>query len=258
MEQAQTVEKAVDILFHIHEQRSPVGVSAVARALEMPKSSTHRLCSTLARRGLLERDDHGRYSLGMALLTLAFGIQERDPLIEVAQPILRRFADSVGETFFLVGARNGSLYVLFKAEGGGVLPVSPRVGTILPTHATAVGKLYLAFAPEMIQPVAKKPQRFTSRTVVSQTILRTQVEKVRNQGYALSDGEWIDGLSVIAAPVRIRRRAVSDPTMLGAVAVALPSTRLDGTGKKDTVGQVVLSAEQISNGLKGKKYEGID
>ena len=57
MQSLSTVEKAIDLLFHLHAEAAPRGVTAVGKALDLPKSSAHRLLSTLARRGLLERNE---------------------------------------------------------------------------------------------------------------------------------------------------------------------------------------------------------
>ncbi len=60
MDSLATVERAVDVLFHLHGESEPVGVTAIGRALGLPKSNVHRLLASLARRGLVERDERGR------------------------------------------------------------------------------------------------------------------------------------------------------------------------------------------------------
>jgi DNA-binding IclR family transcriptional regulator len=100
------------------------------------------------------------------LLGLALGTLDREPLVAAARPVLERHAQALGETFFLVVARGGTLLVLDKAEGTGLLRVSPRVGSAVPVHASAVGKLYLAHAPELVA-LEPKLTRFTARTIVS-------------------------------------------------------------------------------------------
>ena len=74
MQSLSPVEKAIDLLFHLHAEAAPRGVTAVGKALDLPKSSAHRLLSTLARRGLLERDERGQYCPGIGLVALGLGV----------------------------------------------------------------------------------------------------------------------------------------------------------------------------------------
>src|SRR5262245_48071611 len=85
MEQETAIDKALGLLFFLHE-RAPCGVSEIGRALGLPKSSAHRLLGALGRRGLVERDEQGRYRTGFALLALGLGALEREPLATAARP----------------------------------------------------------------------------------------------------------------------------------------------------------------------------
>src|SRR4029077_15223372 len=84
---AATVEKAIDVLFHLHERVEPWGVSELSRALRLPKSSVHRLLVSLRRRGLVESDERGRYRPGIVLVALGLGVLEREPLVVAARPV---------------------------------------------------------------------------------------------------------------------------------------------------------------------------
>src|ERR1700754_2369208 len=147
---AATVEKAIDVLFYLHDRREPWGVSELGFALNLPKSSVHRLLVSLRRRGLVESDARGRYRPGIALLALGLGVLEREPLVAAARAVLEEAAAQLDETFFLVAARGGKLTVLDKVEGTGFLRAAPRVGVAVPPRLTAVGKLYLAHAPDAL------------------------------------------------------------------------------------------------------------
>ena len=95
--------------------------------------------NSIGRRGLVERDERGRYRPGMALVALGLGVLEHEPVVGAAEPVLERTAADVGETVFLAAARAGRLRVLDKREGSGFLRASPRVGAEIPLHATAIG-----------------------------------------------------------------------------------------------------------------------
>lgn len=243
--QTGTIDKAVDILFHLHECAEPQGVSAIGRALGLPKSSAHRLLATLARRALLERDERGRYRLGIGLVALGLGAQERDPVIVAARPVLEDEAGALGETFFLVALRAGAIVVLDKVEGKGFLRAAPQIGSSVPVHATAVGKLYLAFAPtELAFPVGKL-DAFTENTAVDAGALRAAVAETKLRRWASNLDEWHAGLSVLAAPVQLGER------MVASVALALSSPRLEELGTEVLARRVVAAGRRIAARLQG-------
>lgn len=246
MEQATAIDKALDVLFHLHARAEPQGVSEIGRALGLPKSSAHRLLAALRRRDMVERDDLGRYKPGVALLGLALGMLEREPLVAAAHPILEQQARAFGETFFLVAARGGRLCVLDKAEGTGVLRISPQVGGSVPVHASAVGKLFLAYAPEVVRLESPLP-RYTRHTVVSARRLGREVQAARVAGHAQSRSEWIEGLSVYAAPVFAGER------MLAAVCAAVPSTRVPRLDEREALQRVTEAAARLGAALAGGK-----
>ncbi len=225
----QSVDRAIDLLFHLHAEREARGVSDIARALALPKSTVHRLLQALVRRGLVEQDAGGRYEPGARLVALGLGAQERDPVVGVARPVLEEEARALGETVFLTAPRGSAMIVLDKAEGAGFLRAAPRLGEEVPLHATAVGKLAFAFAPERFPIEGAGLERFTERTVRERTTLRAEVERARKQGFAVNRDEWIDGLSVVAAPVMLETPD-GEPRFVAALAVAAATQRLRALG----------------------------
>jgi DNA-binding IclR family transcriptional regulator len=249
MEALSSVEKAVDVLFALHGAPSSLGVTALGHELGLPKSSAHRLLAALVRRGLVERDERGRYQPGIALVALGLGALEREPLVALARPVLEQEAEALGETVFLVGARAGRLYVLDKAEGTGFLRAAPRVGESVPVHATAVGKLYLAFAPHQVALPAGALPRFTPRTLANRRALERSVERARAQGFAENRDEWIPGMSVVAAPISRRGE------LRGALVVAAPSARMHELGHDATARRMRAAAARIGARLEGRAPE---
>ncbi len=248
MDQLSTVEKAVDVLFHLHASPEPQGVTAIGRSLGLPKSSAHRLLTALGRRGLVDRVERGRYRPGPALITLGLGALDREPVVELARVVLEETASRLGETIFLVAARSRELVVMDKAEGTGFLRVSPQVGERVPVHATAVGKLYLAFAPDSVD-VEREPTSFTHRTTTEPGELATVVASVRQQGLATNDEEWVPGMGVVAAPVFFRDRLVA------AVALGAACARLDEIGNREVTCAVLAAAARIEARLAGRDCE---
>lgn len=247
MESLSTVEKALDVLSYLHTEPGGRGVSEIGRALALPKSTTHRLLSSLSRRGFVERDGRGVYRPGMALVSLGLGVLEREPVVAAARPVLEELARDLGETPFLAATRAGRLHVLDKEEGAGFLRASPRVGAEIPVHATAVGKLVLAFAPESIElPPAAELERFTARTCASRAGLLSEVERARTRGWASNTEEWIPDLAGVAAPILAGGRFVA------ALAIAGPTSHIETTPRSRFVLAVRKAAERIAARLEGR------
>jgi IclR family acetate operon transcriptional repressor len=237
-----TVEKATDVLFFLSAKGVACGVSAIAQGVGVPKTSAHRLLQSLKHRELVEGDEAGRYRLGSGLVSLGLRATAEDRVVTAARGPMREHATEIGETFFLVAARAGELVVVEKAEGSGFLRASPRVGSTVPLHATAAGRLFLAFAPESF-PGVPEPEYFTRYTPVMAPELARLVQQCRDEGYALSRDEWLEGLSAIAAPV------IASGKLLGAIAVACASPRLDEIGVPRLVNAAVTAARAVSLGL---------
>jgi len=245
MEQT-SIDKAIDVLFHLHAEARPCALTAIGSALGLPKSSAHRLLGTLSRRGLVERDDAGRYRPGIALVALGLGTLERDPVVAAARPVLEAEAAALDETIFLTAARAGRIRVLDKVEGAAVLRVSPRVGSEVPVHATAAGKLYLAFAPDLLGPEPADLERFTEATLTSREALTAEVARARERCWAMNLEEWQPGLSVVAAPVLVHGR------MAAAVTLAAPAVRMPRAAVARMGPRMTAAAASIARRLAGE------
>lgn len=265
---AATVEKALDVLFHLHAAETAQGLGQIARALGLAKSSCHRLLASLVEREVVEQDEGGRYRPGLALLALGLGAQRREPVVELARPALEREADELGETVFLVAARRGRLRVLDKCEGSGFLRAAPGIGDVIPADVTAAGKLYAALADAGETNVTGETNAAGDAEETSATrgasdgrepispaegLARgagEELEAIRRQGYAVNRDAWIDGLSVLGAPI-LRRAADGRPRIVAVLALAAASTRFDALGEARIADRLVAAAEAI-----GRRFDG--
>ena len=233
-----TIDKALDALFVISESRTAMRLTDIAAALKLPRSTTHRLLIPLVTRALVEQDEKSRYRSGVGLIALGLNGQANEPIAALAQPILEAAAYDLGETFFLVVSRGGRLVVLEKAEGNGFLRAAPRLGSEVPVHATAVGKLFLAFDPLFSAP--DKLERFTANTVRSRAALHKQIGTAAKQAWAINDEEWQTGLSVIAASV------VAGGRLIACVALAMVAARFHELGQRAALRHVRHAADGIA------------
>ncbi len=240
---AATVEKALDVLFHLHEARSARGLSEIGRALDLPKSSCHRLLTSLVNREVVDRDELGHYRPGLALLSLGIGAQGREPVVVAARPILEAEVTELGETVFVVGRRRGRLRVLDKLEGTGFLRAAPGVGDVIPSDVTAVGKLYRVFGA---------PAVYTNHAGISaeSTVAHDPIEEdeVRRRGYALNRDAWIDGLSVLAVPIW-QQEGESARRLVATLALAAATPRFDALGREAISRRLLSASDRIAGRL---------
>lgn len=235
-----TVEKSTDLLFALSAGGTSRTVTSLAGEMGWPKASTHRLLRSLMHRRLVDQDGAGLYCLGAGIVTLGLSASHGEPLIRACQPALAEYSQQLGETLYLVTARAGELVVSHKVEGRSFLRASPSVGSRLPPHATAAGRVFLAFAPAQLS-VPKALQPFTRLTPRGDK-LKSAVERERQQGYAVSLEEWCEGLSAVAAPILVSGR------LLGSVGMACTSARFHQMGVSTAVKAVLAAAQQAARG----------
>ncbi len=235
---AATVEKALDVLFHLHGSSTALGLTEIGRALDLPKSSCHRLLGALVERGVVDRESGGRYRPGLALLSLGLGVQAREPVVRAARPLLESLASELGETVFLVERRRDELRVLDKSEGSGFLRAAPEVGDVIPSGSTAAGRLYRLLAD------ASPPSD-------------AEDARVLDRGYATNRDAWIEGLSVLAVPIW-QDRLEASPALAGVLALGAASARFEALGEDRIARRLRAGADEIRARLGAAVVPGTD
>lgn len=233
---AATVEKALDVLFHLHEAPAAQGLSEIARALGLAKSSCHRLLAAMVEREVVEQDESGRYRPGLALLALGLGAQRREPVVELARPHLEAEAAAFGETVFLVALRRGQLRVLDKCEGNGFLRAAPDVGDVVPADVTATGKLHRAHAAVEAHAADARALQVDLHVHAEPAppSEAAELEAIRSQGHAVNRDAWIEGLSVLAVPIW-------QPAAAGCQRIAAVLALAAATPRFDALGEAVIA-----------------
>ncbi|UQN10253.1 IclR family transcriptional regulator [Deinococcus sp. QL22] len=200
-----------------------IGVTQAARHLGMSKSSVHALLTALTRIGLLHRFVTGRYRLGFQVMALNTVLLSHTPWRRIAREEMTRLAEVVGEPVHLAAYDGGQAICIDKVEGHAPLVNTP-IGGILPPHATALGKIILAYRPasEITQLYhGGLLQPYTPNTITSQDELLSDLAHTRQRGYALAIEERALGVCSIAAPIRNPNGEV-----IAAMSLSIPTRRL--------------------------------
>ncbi|WP_239028199.1 IclR family transcriptional regulator [Pseudonocardia acidicola] len=173
----------------------------ITRSTGLPASTCQRLVHNLVREGFLDRDGD-RYRIGMAFVRWAApGTVGRD-LVRLVRPVLQRLRDETGETACLYVRDGAFRTVVAVAETRHVVMRLFKVGMVMPMHAGAPGKVFLAHDPTARADVlAEGLRRFTPHTPVDVAVLDAQVEQAGNDGYSATFSERHEGVGSISAPV---------------------------------------------------------
>ncbi len=235
-------ERAIAVLDTLADG-GELGTNEVARRTGMTPSTASRQLGTLAAAGLVERvPSSGRYKLGIRLVHLANAVLGRLDVREVARPHLVALVEATGETATLsVPGDADAITVDFVPGAHQIQPVS-RLGRPSIAHATSAGKVMLAFGGRELP---EGPFRaYTTRTVTDPKALATEIEGVRERGYAQAVGEREPGLTAIAAPIRAARGELE-----AFVALQGPSERFDAEAVETAVPVLIEHAGDVSREL---------
>jgi DNA-binding IclR family transcriptional regulator len=242
---SQSVDRAVDALEHL-ARHPDARVTAVAEAIGVHKSTASRLLVALQARDLVEAgSERGRYRLGTGVLRLAAGVSGRLDVSAQGAPVCDLLAAELGETVNLAIRQDDVAVNVHQSEGGSTVSVDSWVGRPTPLHATSSGKVLLAHAPDDLRErVLSDLPRFTEATVTDPAVLRGQLERARQDGYAITAGELERGLNAVAAPVRR-----GDGAVVAALSVSAPAFRLPAEALPQVARSAVEAARTVSERL---------
>ena len=198
-------------------------LTELARRADLPAATAHRLVAELVEWGALVRRTSGEYTIGRRIWDLGLLAPVQSDLRQLASPFLH---DLYGATLATVhlAVRDGirALYV-DRLSGHASVPVVSQVGSRLPLHATGVGKVLLAYAPQEVQAtVMADLTRITPFTVIQPGRIRSQLSRVRKEGFAQTSEEMSLGACSVAVPVRGARECV-----VAALGIVVPDLRRD-------------------------------
>jgi DNA-binding IclR family transcriptional regulator len=182
-----------------------------------------RIAGTLAHRGFLVSDENGGYRTGPKVFALSRVFERHHGILPLVRPLLREIALQTGESATVYVREGLERVVLAREEGTHSIRQAISEGQRMDLHAGAAGKVILAYSsPELVESVLARtglPRR-TATTITSKTRLMKELKTIRNEGYAVSQGERAADAVAVAVPV-----LGYDDELLGALAVAGPVSR---------------------------------
>jgi DNA-binding IclR family transcriptional regulator len=236
----QSVSHALDVLEQFNGSVDEIGVTELSKRLKLHKNNVFRLLATLEARGYIEQNKLTEsYRLGLKCLQVGQTFIHQMGLLLQSRTILEDLAKSIKESVFVAVRKGSGIIPLDFVEPSRAVRVVSFLGTALPPHCTAAGKIYLVFEGEgsMSQNLPERLESYTDKTIVDQNILKDQMREISEAGYAFDQEEFTSEVSSVAVPIRDYTR-----TLVGTLAVVGPGHRLTADAIKNDLAPVILKA----------------
>ncbi len=199
---APAVCKAFQLLRLVADAKHGMRLSEMAHKLGFSKSTTHGLIRALVKEGALEQSPQAKtFFLGPAIVDLAFKSRNYFRVIEKARPSLETLRDLIGETVFLGVLSRSRGIIIATAEAVKPIKISSPPGATIPPLAGAVGKVFLAHLDDVQILEYIRDQglpAFTPRSITSEKAYLAELARVRKNGYALDNEEYLPGVKAVA------------------------------------------------------------
>jgi DNA-binding IclR family transcriptional regulator len=196
----------------------------LSKRLKLHKNNVFRLLATLEARDYIEQNKSTEnYRLGLKCFQLGQAYVHQVGFLHQAQSAILGLAEKTKESSFVALRRGMEIVPLDFVESKSPVRVSSFLGNTLPLHCTAPGKVHLAFdtEEELRNGLPETLGGYTAKTIVDRPLLLKQIQQVREEGYAVDLGEFIDDVLCVAVPVRDYTRSI-----VGSLSVAGPAHRL--------------------------------
>ncbi len=224
----------------------PVTPSALKEQLNLPKPTLHRLFHTAEEEGFLQRDIDGRsYGPGPRLRRLAVNTVSSQRIRTLRLAVLSRVAEEFGETCNIsTPDREGMIY-LDRVETHWPLRIQLPVGSKVPFHCTASGKMYLsslrsAYLNRLLDNLPL--DRYVPGTITDRRKLKAELEATRKRGYSTDDEEFMEGMCAVAVPIRD-----SQGRLVSTLSVNAPLQRISLEELVSKVDRLTAAAQELSD-----------
>lgn len=240
-------EKTVALLKLLGQAPYVHSVTDLGEKIECTKSGTHKILSALVQSGLAAQTGNHKYTLGPAVYILGKTYEDKIGLSKMVKPYLVRLRDLTGENASFSMLINGKANLVYREESLQMVRVAGSVGQERPLYAGATGKVLGAFQDEkqIRKRMMEEPlTAFTEKTITSPQALLEEYARIREQGYAISDGELNIETIGIGAPIHDESGNV-----WGAISIGAPRMRVAESQKERYIFLVKEIAEEMSVAL---------
>jgi DNA-binding IclR family transcriptional regulator len=223
------ISKVVALLAAFSPVSPELSLNALAALTGLPVSTTYRLASELVAWGGLERAERGGYRIGLRLWEIGSLAPRGETLREVALPYMHDLYEATHENVHLAVLDGTEALYVEKLSGRRAMPVRTRRGGRLPLHATAVGKVLLAYGPEslFLEAVATGLHRYTAHTIIAPGHLRRTLTEIRRTGIAYAREELTVGTLSLAVVACETVSSPVSPSAIGGSDTPLTSASAD-------------------------------
>jgi len=244
----QSVSHALDVLEQFYGSIDEIGVTELSKRLKLHKNNVFRLLATLEARGYIEQNRATEnYRLGLRCLQLGQTYVQQMGFLHQAKSTLEELVKTAKESAFVAIRKGTAIVPLDFVEPRNAVRVVSFLGTNLPLHCTAPGKIYLAFDSEegLGQSLPEKLDRYTNKTIIDRRLLLDQIREISERGYALEQGEFMEEVISIAVPIHDYTRS-----LVGGLAITGPAHRLtDEKLQKEVVPLILKGGSELSKRL---------
>ncbi len=206
----QSVEKAIKILDILMKSGKPLSLAEISEATQWPKSTVHALLTTMRESSIVEqRGNDGKYMLGYRLFELGSQVCNSWDVVKYARSPMLHIASKLNMSVYLARMIGDKLLLIACEEPNEGFRVYDNLGSELPLHCTSQGKAILACkTPSEIKYLLDKEgmQPYTENTITDIQKFLSERYEIRDKGYALEKGEFVNGLYSYAAPIFDKNR----------------------------------------------------
>lgn len=216
--------KAVQVIEELGAAEVPIKLGTISEAVQLPKSSAHRLLNELADLGLVTRCAEGEYTVGFRLHRWGAFDRERVGLRTIAQPIINRLRDTVHESIMIIVADGPYRVCLAAAPSNHLMRPALATGDRSVMGVGAAGKVLFAFADSGVRQQAAELLSAEDRTTLPTA---AELEQIRMQGWALSAGELESSLTALALPLPDGEGGIVGALLMAGASSRMPEERFD-------------------------------
>jgi IclR family transcriptional regulator, KDG regulon repressor len=220
------ISKAINIMDILVPQgnEKEVSVTEISRKLEMPIQSVHRILSSLSQHGFVAQNNKTKkYMLGLTVMKYGFLMRDSLMFRSVAKPFMKELSQKTKETVYLSARENTEGVYIDSIDSPKILKISEPIGLRLPLFIGASNRVILAYLPKKARERMLEGVDWSSAPSLkplTRAYLDVELEKIRDQGYAMTSGEATEGTTGIGAPI-----FSYENTVIGSLNCAGPSIR---------------------------------